>query len=198
MRQGTLVTPPAVEPIDLTTLKEHMRVDFTDSDTLLNNYITAAREYVEESYDRALVNQTWDFSLDAFPWDQLSIELPIWPLQSVTTVTYYDNNNNPTVWSQGNYFVDSVSRPGRIVLGFGQGWPAITLRQANAVVIRYVAGYGSDATLVPWRTKVALMMLVDHWYENNAPIIAERGVTPQEIPFAIRALLSTNEVAGVS
>lgn len=198
MRQGTLITPPSTEPIDLSTLKLHMRVDFADSDVLLDSYITAAREYAEETYDRALITQTWDFPMDTFPWDQQSIELPIWPLASVTSVTYYDNNNNPTVWPSTNYFVDSVSKPGRIVLGFGQGWPAVTLRPANAVVIRYVAGYGADASFVPWRTKVALMMLVDHWYENNAPIIAERGVTPQEIPFSIRALLSTTEVAGVS
>src|SRR5438876_4008603 len=143
-------------------LKKHMRVTIPDEDDLIAGYLTAARLYVEENYDRALVTQTWDYSLDTWPWRNLAIELPLWPLVSVTSITYYDPNNNPTVWPSSNYFVDAVSKPGGIVLAAGQGWPAAVLRPANAVVIRYVAGHGNQAA-VPWNTKTAIMLLVENW-----------------------------------
>src|SRR6266581_4983652 len=148
------------------TLKKHMRVTIPDEDDLIAGYLTAARNYVEEGYDRALVTQTWDHTIDTFPWWFQEIELPIWPLVSVTSLTYYDTANNPTVWPSTNYIVDAVSKPGRLVLAFGSGWPSATLRSANAVVIRYVAGYG-DQTQVPWSTKTAIMLLAEHWYENR-------------------------------
>src|SRR5216684_3586066 len=153
----------------MSTLKLHMRVSLPDEDALIASYLQAARQYVEEGYDRALVTQTWDYSIDTFPWANLSIELPIWPLQSVTSITYTDSNNNPTVWPATNYFVDAVHKPGRIVLAYGQGWPSVTLRAANAVVIRYMAGYG-DHTTIPATTRSALMLLVEHWYENREPV----------------------------
>lgn len=197
MRQGTLITPPLEEPVDFATLKLHMKVGIDDEDALIASYLVAARTFVEESYDRALVTQTWDYSIDTFPWGNLAIELPIWPLQSVTSITYYDINNTPTVWASSNYFVDAVSKPGGIVLAANQGWPSVTLRPANAVVIRYVAGYG-NSNAVPWSTKVALMLLVEHWNENREPVMAQRGVVPAEIEFTLKALLGTTEIAGVS
>jgi uncharacterized phiE125 gp8 family phage protein len=197
LRQGTLVNAPTEEPIDLAVLKQHMKVTITDDDVLITTYLTAARQYVEEAYDRALVTQTWDYSLDTFPWLNQSIELPIWPLQSVTSITYTDSNNTPTIWASNNYFVDAVKKPGRVWLAANQGWPAAQLRAANGVVIRYVAGYGA-ATAVPYTTRMAIMLLVEHWYEFREPIMAQRGVTPIEVPFTVRNLLSMTEVAGVS
>src|SRR5437588_5755842 len=114
-----------------------MRVDITTDDALIGDYLTAARLYVEEGYDRALLTQTWDYSIDTFPWTDQAIELPLWPLQSVTSVTYTDSTNTPIVWPSTNYFVDTIHKPGRIVLAYNQGWPSVTLRTAKAVTIRY-------------------------------------------------------------
>ena len=197
MRQGTLVTAPTEEPVDMTTLKQHMKVTIPDDDVLIQSYLVAARTCVEDAYDRALVTQTWDYSLDAFPWSAQSIELPIWPLQSVTSITYTDYLNAPTVWNATNYFVDAVKKPGRVVLAVNQAWPTVQLRAANGVVIRYVAGYGA-ATTVPYTTRTAILLLVEHWYEFREPVMAQRGVNPVEVPFTVQALLRTTEVAGVS
>lgn len=197
MRQGTLVTAPIEEPVDLPTLKSHMRVTIPDDDVLIAGYLVAARQYVEEAYDRALVTQTWDHSLDTFPWSAQSIELPIWPLQSVTSITYTDYLNNSTVWGATNYQVDAVKKPGKVVLAVNAAWPTVQLRAANGVVIRYVAGYGAAST-VPFTTRTAIMLLVEHWYEFREPIMAQRGVNPIEVPFTVQALLRTTEIAGVS
>jgi len=49
---------PASEPVSLTEAKAQCRVDGSDSDTLLNNYILAARIFVEEYTGTKLVSQT--------------------------------------------------------------------------------------------------------------------------------------------
>jgi len=179
--------------------KAHMRITIPDEDNLIGIYITAARQYIEKSRARALVTQTWDFAMDDFPWGALGFELPRPPLQSVASLTYYDVNNNATVWPSSNYFVDSVNEPGRLMLAAGVGWPSSStgLRPANAVITRFVAGFGPAAS-VPLNYKQAMLLLIEHWHEFREPIMAQRGVVPAEVEFTVNALLGVSDVAGVS
>ena len=62
-----LLTPPAVEPVDLATAKVHLRVDFSDDDAYILALITAAREYCETLTERAFITQTWQLNRDSFP-----------------------------------------------------------------------------------------------------------------------------------
>jgi len=82
--------------------------------------------------------------------------------------------------------VDSVSQPGRLVLKSGQSWPSATLRPANAIVIRFVAGWASLGEL-PLRIKQAMLLLIGHWYENREATIT--GTISREIEFAVSSLL---------
>lgn len=198
MRSLTQVTPPATEPIDLTTAKQHLRQDVADDDTLIGYYIMTARTFVEETLKRSLITQTWDYTIDSFPWSRDEpIEIPRPPLQSVTSITYTDSGGAPTVWGSSNYQVDAVNEWGRIMPVLSGAWPNATLRAMNGVVIRFVAGYGV-ASAIPWNYRAAMLLLIGHYYENREPIMAQRGVTPIEIPFTVMSLLRTNEVAGVS
>lgn len=197
MRFLTLVTPPATEPVDITLAKQHLRVDIADDETLITDYILTARTWVEKVLGRALITQTWDYIIDAFPGGSDTLELPKSPLQSVTSITYTDSNGIATVWPAFNYQVDAVNEPGQVLPSYGSTWPSNTLRAANGVAIRLVAGYGV-ATDVPWTYRMAILLLIAHWYENREPIMAQRGVTPIEIPFTVKALLGVHEIAGVS
>ena len=47
-----------------------------------------------------------------------------------------------------DYFVDAVSEPGRVSLGYSKLWPTETLRPANAVCVRFTAGFPSYAGVV--------------------------------------------------
>jgi uncharacterized phiE125 gp8 family phage protein len=193
----SLVTAPTVEPIDLTLAKLHLKQDVTDDDPLISDYITAARVTVEGTLRRSLITQTWDYLIDAFPWSSDPLELPRPPLQSVTSITYTDSAGNAAVWPASNYQVDIANEPARIAPVVGASWPSVNLRSLNGVVVRIVTGYGLAAA-VPWNYRQAMLLLIGHWYENREPIMAQRGVTPVEIPFTIRALLGLTEAAGVS
>lgn len=163
-----LVTAPAVEPIDLATAKTHLREDGTHNDALIADLITVAREYCEDYQNRAYITQTWEMWLDSFPSeDYISIPLP--PLQSVTSVKYYGNDNVEYTMAAADYFVDNKSKPGRLVLADGKSWPSVTLRPANAVCVEFKAGYGDDAGKVPQKVKDAMIMHIQLRYDDYRP-----------------------------
>lgn len=60
-------TPPAAEPVSMTTLKNHLRVIISNDDTILGIYLQGAREMVESDSGRSLVNKLYRQSHDRFP-----------------------------------------------------------------------------------------------------------------------------------
>lgn len=139
----------------------------TTEDDLLNAIIMAAREHVEDITGRALMTQTWDYYLDAFPCGN-SIELPFGNLQSVASVKYKDTDGTETTLTEGtDYLVEGNGEgKGRLVLPYGCTWPSVTPYPSNPITIRFVCGYVS-AVAVPFRVKAALLMICSDLYENR-------------------------------
>jgi len=181
-----LYAAPASEPVTLAEVMAQCRVDLSDESTVLTGFALAARETVEVISRRALITQTWELVLDAFPSSD-TIELPRPPLQSVTSITYIDEDGVSHTFSSASYLVDTYGEPGRIVLKEGYTWPSTTLQSANGVVIRFVAGYGAAAA-VPEKYKLAIKLLAAHWYENREAV-ATSGAVPKELPFGVESLL---------
>lgn len=92
-----LVMAPSIEPVSLAEAKAHLRVEVNDENSLIQTLITAARQYVETATRRALLQQTWDDKLDAFPCG--AIVLPLSPVTSVTSITYLDTAGVSQTWS---------------------------------------------------------------------------------------------------
>jgi len=157
---------PAVEPISLAEGKLHLRIDTTAEDVLISSLIKAARQYCEGYQRRAYITQTWELWLDRFP-DIDIIDVPLPPLQSVSSIKYYDTANGVHTFFDSEYFVDCKSQPGRVSLSYGKCWPTDTLRPANGVCITFVAGYGAAAAAVPVTATYAILLLVAHYYENR-------------------------------
>lgn len=182
--------PPASEPVTLGEAKSHVRVDTADDDALINGLIRAAREYCEDFQGRSYLEQTWQLWLDAWP-EGNEIILPRPPLKSVTHVKYYGADGTEYTLPATDYIVDTVSEPGRIVLGYGKTWPSITLRLANAIVVEYVAGRAAVGE-VPQRVKQAMQLLVGHWYEHREAVLT--GSISKEIELSVHALLWPDRV----
>jgi uncharacterized phiE125 gp8 family phage protein len=142
-----LITPPTREPVSLALAKSHLRVDSTDDDNLIAGLITAARVYCEQFQNRAYLEQVWDLWLDAWP-DEDHIDIPLPPLQSVTSIKYYDTDDTEYTFGTDYYDVDTKSFNGRAVLKYGETWPTETLRPSNGIVIRFVCGYATYAATV--------------------------------------------------
>lgn len=162
-----LVTAPVVEPVSLDEAKEHLRVEMemTDEDPLIDSMTRSVRAECESIARRAFVTQTWDLILDAWPTTGV-IEVPLPPLQSVTSITYVDSDEIGYTMPATDYGVDADSEPGRIYLKAGKSWPGGSLRQVAGVKVRFVAGF-SSADLVPDIYKAAIRLGLDVYYNNR-------------------------------
>lgn len=185
-----LIIAPTIEPISVADAKLHCRVDLVDDDLLIARWIKAARRYIERISNRALLTQTWELWQDAWPSGGL-IELWRSPLASVTHVKYYDDADAESTLASSAYIVDAISEPGRVVLKTGETWPSTTLRAANGVVVKFVAGW-TTADDVPEPIRQALFLMVANWNENREAALI--GSVPREIAFSVEALLRNERV----
>lgn len=179
-----VVTGPTAEPVSLDELKLHLRVDSTDEDALILAYLKSARELGEGLARRAFLNQTLEMVVDDWP-PSFVLGLLRPPLVSVTSVTYYDEDGVGAVWS--DYVVNTRSEPGRIHFN---STPGTALIAEGGIVVRYVAGYGSDPALVPSAFKQGILLTVAHWYENREAVNV--GNIVNEIPIGIQPLFTSD------
>lgn len=186
MRYGlSLYTAPATEPVSVTEAKAHLRVTYTDEDSLIADLIVAARRWFEEQTYRALVSQTWDLKLDEFPTGDDPIRVPRAPMVSVTSITYVDGDGVTQTWSSSQYVVSATRQPGLIRPAYGYEWPADVRDQPDAINVRFVAGYGAAAD-VPGPIKAAIKLLIGQLYEFREQL-TERPT--QEIPAGAQRIM---------
>lgn len=176
-----LVTGPTSEPVTDAEALAHCRIDHHDDDLLVRRLITAARRRVETTLRRSLLATTWRLSLGEFPCD--AIVLPRPPAQSVSSIAYIDSAGASQTLA--SYQLDSDSEPAGIHPAYGEVWPS-TRCQPNAVQVTFVAGYASAAA-VPQTIKLAILMLVGHWYEHRESVTDESKLseTPQSVEFLL-------------
>jgi uncharacterized phiE125 gp8 family phage protein len=182
----SLITAPATEPVTLTEAKLHCRVDSSAEDALLTALIVAARQHVEETTGRALITQTREIRLDAWP---RVLYLPRPPVSSITSVTYTDDTGATATLSASAYALRTGTEPG-CVLFDGTLVPSVTLADMAGVNVRYECGYGG-ASSVPKPVFQALLLLIGHWYANREAVAAG-NLGP--LPMAVDALLAPYRV----
>ncbi|WP_075795201.1 head-tail connector protein [Massilia putida] len=207
-----LVTPPAVdattgiaEPVALSEVKLHLRVDIPDDDALILALISTARQMAETLTNRQLLSATWNLVLDAFPGPSLmgvpagtpyslpdhAILIAKGPVQAVQAITYLDMNFDQITMPPQNYVVTSTDDLTRITPIFGQIWQP-TLPQIGAVNVQFVAGYG-DSTQVPEGIKHWIKLRVDSLYNQRGEVAFARG-RMDKLPY-VDALLDPYRIA---
>jgi uncharacterized phiE125 gp8 family phage protein len=134
-----LITAPATEPATAAEVKLDARINGATFDATITTLITAARKRAEDITGRALITQTWELVLDAFP--ESEIQIGKMPIGSITYVKYYDGDGVLQTIDAADYSLDADTLPGWLLPAYGDVWPA-TLDAANSVIIRFVAGYG--------------------------------------------------------
>jgi uncharacterized phiE125 gp8 family phage protein len=187
-----LVSPPSIEPVTLAEAKAHLRLDTDADDAYISALITAARERVELFLRRALITQTFEYTIDRFPvnayliYTTSFIDLPRPPLRSVEWIKYVDAAGNLQTLPPGTYVVDTSSNEmGRVALAWNQFWP-ITRWSINAVTIRFVAGYGDTAEDVPQAIRHGILIEISNLYENREDVVV--GQTVNMVPLSERLL----------
>ncbi len=183
--QIRVITAPAVEPVSLSEAKVDLRVDHDDDDTLIAALITAARMEAEGLARRAFISQTLELSLTNWPVDGY-IRLPLPPVASVTSITYYKDDNTSATMSSSDYIVITDVDPAVIALAKDKTWPSDALRTVAPIRVRYVAGYGATAASVPERYRALVRSLVLVRYESRDELTAPQERQLQNIRNALR------------
>lgn len=195
----TLVTGPLVEPLDLDEVKKHLKVGSTSEDTLLDTWISAARQHFEEQTGRQVMNATWEYWLAEAP-SQLEIELPKAPLRSVVSISYDDAVGDPQTFDVANYTVTAPSDPtcprGRVALVTGSNWPTVTAKP-NAMRIRFVAGYGDARGDVPELLRAALYLLVAQFHRFRSEVHEAGNGALTTLPIGATTILQAYKYAAL-
>tara|TARA_R100000664_G_scaffold16331_2_gene25105 strand:- start:3942 stop:4598 length:657 start_codon:yes stop_codon:yes gene_type:complete len=189
--QGSL--PSATDIIPVSTAKNFLRVTHSGDDTLIGNLITAAVEvaqnytnsrfleteynltmetwtdvYVSNTYAQILTDGVETITGGYVGLDGLSqIVLPYAPLASVTHIKYYDSDNSQQTWHTSNYSTNTfINQKGFVEINNTVNTPSIYNR-ADAIEIRFKAGYGTDGDDVPESIKTAIMLILGFMYEKR-------------------------------
>ena len=181
-----LETPPVETPITLADVKNHCRVDDSgDDDMLLTGLILAATSHLDGwvgVLGRCLVTQDWKREFDCWA----VFELPLEPVQSITSITYFDSAGVVQTVDASVY--ELQVRATRSVVGCraNQSWPRADFAKGPVTVV-WRAGYGGRID-VPYAIKQAMLLLIGHWYEHREAAIV--GTIAAELPIAVAALIA--------
>ena len=188
MRSYKVITAAASNVLTTSEVKDHLKVDTTADDTLIDNLIIAAtnscQEYTNRFFMDTLITQYGD------NWSDVA-ELFKSPIQSALfTVKYYDTAGVLQTLNSSKYTLDNVSQPARLVEAPNESWPDI-IDDLNAVEVSYVVGTRLAAD-VDNAIKQALLLTIGHWYQNREAVIVGRQVN--EMPMSAKYLLDQYKI----
>lgn len=181
------LTQPEEEPVTLAEVKEHLRVDGSDEDTLISGYISAARESLENECRRALVRQQW-VAYIKHVCGNVPVELPRARLiEEGFALEYRDTAGG---WQPSTDFTLQAVREPALLWITATPSDIDSPRSPEDAVWRatFWAGYGDDATSVPHALKHAVFLMAAHLYERREIVIS--GATISEIPNSLDRLLN--------
>ena len=184
-----LITPATAPAVTVDDAKAHLRLDTTNDDTLVSAMLVAATEAAEHATGRALMTQTWETALDAFP---LVVKLTRVPVQAVVSVSYVDLDGAEQTLAPSAYHLTADDFDfARLTPVHGTQWPQVR-GDVDGVTVTYIAGY-ADAASVPESIKAWIKLQVGSMYENREAETMAARVVPNRLVF-VDALLARYKV----
>jgi uncharacterized phiE125 gp8 family phage protein len=185
-RSVVMVTPPAVEPLSLREIREHLRLvpEQTEDDEILVGLAATARRLVERRLGVALVctqyRATW-------PAAKLVVELPNPPLLEgegyPVLVESLDVDGVATTVDDETYRLDGDATPARLIFSIV---PAGELR------VTYYAGLPAGSRIAP-QLRSAMLLIVGHLYAHRE---ATTDTAADELPMGVEMLLASESIDG--
>lgn len=140
------------EPVSVAEAKAHLRQTQSSDDVLIGRQITAAREFIERFTGRALAAATYRYTAPDFLLGY-PVQLPLWPISAVSSVSYLDSEDARIVVDAGDYLFDAD----RSTIAPGAYWPA----PAYSVNI----AFATAPAFIPEGLKSAILARVQAEYE---------------------------------
>ncbi len=164
--------PPIEYAVTVEEAKAFCRVRHASEDTLFETLIAAASEHIEATLDLTIVAQTWEYTVDGSP---LWIELPRRPVTEVLLIQYVDSDYIVQTLPSDQYLLDLAPRAPKLVPALGVSWP-----WSRTFVVLYEA---ETPEAERERLRMAILFLVNHWYENRLPTVMDPAAMAIIEPF---------------
>jgi uncharacterized phiE125 gp8 family phage protein len=192
-----LITPPAATPISLAEARAQCRVDDSSEDALLAGYIRAATTAIEELSGVRMLDQTWEWQVDAFPLHCGWLTLPLAPLLQLVSIVYQDPTGAVVTLPVETYLIRGLgsTQPARLILAPGKTWPS-TWHGVGAVMIRFRAGW-IDHNSVPEDLRQAAAMLVAYWFSQREAAQVDPDARVFDVPFSIKQILEPHRIFAI-
>ena len=161
VRRPRVTVQPTTEPVTIHEAKRACNLAVSDTlhDVKLASHIQSAREQFEHDTSIYLIKRTVTLTVDVLD----EFQFPHKPINSITSVTYYDVGNTSQTLSSSLYQLDAAN--GQFRLAYDQTWPDVAPRR-DAVTFTYVLGNDDDSTSVEGWIKRAILLLVANEFEQ--------------------------------
>jgi uncharacterized phiE125 gp8 family phage protein len=138
--------------------------------------VAAAIQKAEHETGRALMRQTWERRLDAFPDAEIMLGKP--PVSSIVSVTYIDPIGGAQTVPSINYALDDSTDGGSgwVLPAPGYCWPA-SAQGGNVVRVRFQTG-AATAAEVPESIRAWILLHVGGLYRNREAFAAGVSIAP--------------------
>lgn len=193
---------PSTTPVSLEEAKAHLGITDNHDDQIIEGMIAAATTYLDGRdgiVGRAILTQTWREDFSGFSecgWDAYYgyvMRLSVPPVQSITSITYFDANNVSQTVSASIYrlLTDRVGPYVALKPAIpANSWPFAYYSREDAVSITYVTGMATLAKDVPAPIRAAILMLLGSLYENREEVVLG-NMAAVAMPFGATALLAS-------
>ncbi|WIX32508.1 head-tail connector protein [Salinicola sp. JS01] len=170
--------------LTLEEVKAQRRIEADDSseDELLTQLIAAAYRYAEAHTQTAIRQQQKTVVIDGFPPLDRAVELPWLPVQGIDAVEFVSPAGDTHSLDEQALRLDTRGDPHKLYPRWGDRWPD-TIAEPESVTITATVGFAET----PDDIKVALHLLIGHWYENRESVVI--GTIATDVPMGVDMLL---------
>lgn len=186
------VTGSPANIITLAEAKDHLEIDHSDKDSYINTLIAAASEMLD-GFDgmvgKCIMEQTitWSFDLAKIS-DEREISLPVVPVRSITSVSYFDENNASQSIAVDQFTLTANEDIAVVYPIESFTWPTVYDRVDN-VTFTLACGFADGEE--PDALKHACKLIIGHWFENRE---ASSDKNIKAIDFAVDALIGRYKI----
>jgi len=160
---------PVSEPVSLAEAQLHLRLDTEGSppshpdDTLVQTLISASRENAEQYTGVTIAPAS--FEMQSFV-DKDYIKLQTFPVNSIESVTYVDNNDVTQTVAANTYEINNYFRPARLYFKGTASNFELTVRFSAG----YTDGQSPNTFPTPAGVKAAILLMLGNLYENRETV----------------------------
>ncbi len=150
------VVTPASQVITTAEAKAHLHVTGSTEDGYIDTLVGAATHAIETHIEGQIGAATWKLEMNSF----MDVNLPKHPVNTITSINYYDSNNATQTLATSFYNLYKDVR--KSVLEYGKNLPNV-YDKTNAVEINFTTGYAT----IPDALKQSILIVLGSLYENR-------------------------------